>query len=139
MRFQYQIGQLYSVIEASRENTNGDTGVEIVANEPFDNERGSGQYTHKIYHMGRYALRDDPTADHLLISHYQRDSKVPGIVAALLPASSLTLIEKAWNAYPHCRTGTKATRCVVGCDGSCHHSPLLMLSLANPCPPHLPV
>lgn len=32
-------------------------------------------------------------------------SKVPGIVAALLPASSLLLVEKAWNAFPHCRTG----------------------------------
>ena len=53
---QYQVGQLFSVIETSRENTTGDTGVEIVTNEPFDNERGSGQYTHKIYHMGRYLL-----------------------------------------------------------------------------------
>jgi hypothetical protein len=37
----------------SRENTNGDTGVQIILNEPFTNERGSGQYTHKIYHLGR--------------------------------------------------------------------------------------
>lgn len=72
------------MIESSRENTKGDTGVEIVANEPFDNDRGSGQYTHKNYHMG---------------------SKVPGIVSAMLPASCLVLVEKAWNAYPHCRTG----------------------------------
>ena len=84
------MGQLFAVMEASKENTNGDTGVEILTNEPFDNERGSGQYTHKIYHMG---------------------SKVPAIVAALMPASSLKLVEKAWNAYPHCRTGTKRVLC----------------------------
>jgi hypothetical protein len=34
-------------------------------------------------------------------------SKVPSLVAALLPASSLMLVEKAWNAYPHCRTGIR--------------------------------
>lgn len=33
-------------------------------------------------------------------------SKVPSLVAALLPSSSLMMQEKAWNAYPHCRTGS---------------------------------
>ncbi|PJF18272.1 Phosphatidylinositol transfer protein beta isoform, partial [Paramicrosporidium saccamoebae] len=48
---QYQVGQLHAIAEASREETNGDTGVEILANEPFDNERGSGQYTHKNWYL----------------------------------------------------------------------------------------
>lgn len=33
-------------------------------------------------------------------------SKLPRMVAALLPASAKMLVEKAWNAYPHCRTGS---------------------------------
>ena len=85
MRAQYQIGQLYSVIEASRENTNGDTGVEIVANEPFDNERGSGQYTHKIYHMGRYAFRDGPP-DRALINATLRTPRTAKYPASWLPS-----------------------------------------------------
>ncbi len=31
---------------------------------------------------------------------------MPRIVAALLPASAKQLVEKAWNSYPTCRTGT---------------------------------
>lgn len=80
---EYKRGQLYTVIEASRRETNGDTAVEIIANEPFKNERGEGQYTHKRFHLG---------------------SKVPRIVAAILPETALILVEKAWNAYPICRT-----------------------------------
>ena len=32
-------------------------------------------------------------------------SKVPGFVRAILPTSALKAEEKAWNAYPYCRTG----------------------------------
>lgn len=80
---EYQVGQLYTLVKASREETQGDTAIEILANEPFENERGKGQYTHKVIHLG---------------------SKVPRIVAALLPASALVMDEKSWNAYPYCRT-----------------------------------
>lgn len=41
-------------MEASRENTDGDSGIEIIANEPYENEYGKGQYTHKVIYLGRY-------------------------------------------------------------------------------------
>ena len=51
---QYHVGQLYSVAEASKNETGGGEGVEVLRNEPFTNEEmGSGQYTHKIYHLAR--------------------------------------------------------------------------------------
>ena len=51
---QYHVGQLYSVAEASKNETGGGEGVEVLKNEPFENvEMGSGQYTHKIYHLAR--------------------------------------------------------------------------------------
>ncbi len=33
-------------------------------------------------------------------------SKVPTFVRLLAPSSALSIHEKAWNAYPYCRTGT---------------------------------
>ena len=50
------MAQLYTVGVLSRENTNGDTGIEIIVNEPFTNERGTGQYTHKIIKLGRLKI-----------------------------------------------------------------------------------
>eukprot|EP00731_Ephydatia_muelleri_P022980 Em0015g563a len=44
---------------------------------------GSGQYTHKIYHLA---------------------SKVPRVVRMLAPKGSLEIHEQAWNSYPHCKT-----------------------------------
>ena len=38
----------------SKEQSNGDAGVEVLKNEPYENEHGKGQYTHKIYHIGRF-------------------------------------------------------------------------------------
>ncbi len=52
---QYQVGQLYSVAMASKNETGGGEGVEVLKNEPFENEEmGKGQFTHKIYHLARY-------------------------------------------------------------------------------------
>lgn len=54
---EYQIGQLWSVAEASRQETGGGEGVEILKNEPFtdiplfNNQFTQGQFTHKIYHL----------------------------------------------------------------------------------------
>uniref|UniRef100_A0A8C2GD57 Phosphatidylinositol transfer protein alpha isoform n=1 Tax=Cyprinus carpio TaxID=7962 RepID=A0A8C2GD57_CYPCA len=82
----YQVGQLYSVAEASKNETGGGEGVEVLKNEPYEKEDGEkGQYTHKIYHL---------------------QSKVPTFVRLLAPSSALSIHEKAWNAYPYCRTGT---------------------------------
>jgi hypothetical protein len=81
---QYERAQLFTVVEVSRQETHGqDSGVEILKNEPYDNEHGKGQYTHKIYHLG---------------------SKVPRFIAAIAPANALRLEEEAWNGYPYCKT-----------------------------------
>nr|XP_023998355.1 phosphatidylinositol transfer protein alpha isoform-like [Salvelinus alpinus] len=80
---EYQVGQLYSVAEASKNETGGGEGVEVLKNEPYEKDGEKGQYTHKIYHL---------------------QSKVPSFVRMLAPASALNIHEKAWNAYPYCRT-----------------------------------
>ena len=57
--FQYQIGQLYSVAEASMNETGGGEGIEVIKNEPFDDfpllngQYSRGQYTYKKYHLAR--------------------------------------------------------------------------------------
>lgn len=82
---EYQIGQLYAVAEASKNETGGGEGIEVLQNEPYtDHEKyGSGQYTHKVFHLAQ---------------------KVPAFVRLLAPTGSLEVHEKAWNAYPFCRT-----------------------------------
>lgn len=81
---EYQIGQLYAVAEASKNETGGGEGVEVVQNEAVEHEKyGHCQYTHKIMHLS---------------------SKVPTVVRLLAPKGSLEVHEKAWNAYPFCRT-----------------------------------
>lgn len=86
---EYQVAQLYAVAEASKNETGGGEGVEVIQNEPYDNvpllggKFTKGQYTNKVYHL---------------------ESKVPGIVRTLAPKGSLELKEEAWNAYPYCRT-----------------------------------
>ncbi|KAM6163667.1 phosphatidylinositol transfer protein alpha isoform [Rhynchocyon petersi] len=79
----YQVGQLYSVAEASKNETGGGEGVEVLVNEPYEKDGEKGQYTHKIYHL---------------------QSKVPTFVRMLAPEGALNIHEKAWNAYPYCRT-----------------------------------
>ncbi|XP_067422134.1 LOW QUALITY PROTEIN: phosphatidylinositol transfer protein alpha isoform [Emydura macquarii macquarii] len=79
----YQVGQLYSVAEASKNETGGGEGVEVLMNEPYERDGERGQYTHKIYHL---------------------QSKVPSFVRMLAPEGALNIHEKAWNAYPYCRT-----------------------------------
>ncbi|XP_036124010.1 phosphatidylinositol transfer protein alpha isoform isoform X3 [Molossus molossus] len=80
---EYQVGQLYSVAEASKNETGGGEGVEVLVNEPYEKDGEKGQYTHKIYHL---------------------QSKVPAFVRMLAPEGALNIHEKAWNAYPYCRT-----------------------------------
>ncbi|OLY79298.1 Phosphatidylinositol transfer protein beta isoform [Smittium mucronatum] len=48
---EYHIAQLYSVAKLSLNISGDGEGVEIVKNEPYDNEHGKGQYTYKIYHF----------------------------------------------------------------------------------------
>jgi len=84
---EYQVGQLWSVAEASKENTGGGEGVEVIRNEPYDDENGKGQYTEKIFRM---------------------ESKLPKWFKAIIGdknAKNMSYFEeKAWNAYPYCKT-----------------------------------
>lgn len=75
--------------EASKENTGGGEGIEVLKNEPFTNypllggKYSAGQYTYKIYHLA---------------------SKVPAFIRYLVPRGALEIHEEAWNAYPYCKT-----------------------------------
>ncbi|XP_065223435.1 phosphatidylinositol transfer protein beta isoform isoform X1 [Planococcus citri] len=86
---EYQVAQLYSVAEASKNETGGGEGIEVLKNEPFTNypllsgRYSEGQYTYKIYHLA---------------------SKVPAFIKMIAPKGSLEIHEEAWNAYPYCRT-----------------------------------
>merc|ERR1712064_27744 len=88
---EYQVAQLYSVAESSKNETGGGEGVEVVKNEPYpegeDAKKHSlgrpGQYTHKLFHL---------------------ESRVPSFIKMIAPKGSLTIDEKAWNAYPYCKT-----------------------------------
>ncbi|XP_064416989.1 membrane-associated phosphatidylinositol transfer protein 1 [Latimeria chalumnae] len=82
---EYQVAQLYMIQKKSREESSGEgSGVEILENRPYtDGPGGSGQYTHKIYHVG---------------------SHIPSWFRALLPKAALQVIEESWNAYPYTRT-----------------------------------
>ena len=45
---------LYSVAQASKNETGGGEGVEVLVNEAREHDKyGKGQYTHKIYHLAR--------------------------------------------------------------------------------------
>ncbi|KAL1929193.1 hypothetical protein VTP01DRAFT_2252 [Rhizomucor pusillus] len=84
---EYQVGQLYATAMASKEQTGGGEGVEVLKNEPYEKENGEkGQYTYKIFRLA---------------------SRVPSFVRALAPAGALDLYEEAWNAYPYCKTVLK--------------------------------
>ncbi len=81
---EYQIGQLYAVAEASKNETGGGDGIEVVENKPENHpEFGECQYTYKVVHL---------------------ENKVPGYIRLVAPKGSLQIHEKAWNAYPFCRT-----------------------------------
>uniref|UniRef100_A0A8C4HD95 Phosphatidylinositol transfer protein membrane associated 2 n=1 Tax=Dicentrarchus labrax TaxID=13489 RepID=A0A8C4HD95_DICLA len=59
-------------------------GVEILENKPYeDGPGGSGQYTHKVYHIGKH---------------------IPSWFCAILPQAALRVEEESWNAYPYTRT-----------------------------------
>jgi len=86
---EYQVAQLYSVAEASKNETGGGEGVEVLKNEPYDNvpllngKFTKGQYTHKVFRL---------------------ESKVPAMIKMIAPTGSLEIHEEAWNAFPYCKT-----------------------------------
>ncbi|XP_048860877.1 membrane-associated phosphatidylinositol transfer protein 2 isoform X5 [Brienomyrus brachyistius] len=82
---EYRIAQLYMIQKKSREETCGEgSGVEILENRPYiDGPGGSGQYTHKVYHIGLH---------------------IPSWFRSILPKAALRVEEESWNAYPYTRT-----------------------------------
>uniref|UniRef100_A0A3Q3IBX0 DDHD domain-containing protein n=1 Tax=Monopterus albus TaxID=43700 RepID=A0A3Q3IBX0_MONAL len=82
---EYRIAQLYMIQKKSREESCGEgSGVEILENRPYeDGPGGSGQYTHKVYHIGKH---------------------IPSWFCAILPQAALRVEEESWNAYPYTRT-----------------------------------
>ena len=68
------IAQLYATAQASKENTGGGEGVEVLKNEPYEKEDGEkGQYTFKIFRLA---------------------SRVPSFVRAVAPTGSLDMYEE---------------------------------------------
>lgn len=55
------MGQLYSVAEASKNETGGGDGIQVLKNEPYEKDGEKGQFTHKVYHIRRYVLLHNPT------------------------------------------------------------------------------
>ncbi|KAF9425883.1 hypothetical protein BGZ94_007133 [Podila epigama] len=80
---EYQVAQLYSVAEMSKAESGGGEGVEILKNEPYDDGVRQGQFTHKIYHL---------------------ESRIPAWIRAVMPTGSTKCQERAWNAFPYCKT-----------------------------------
>ncbi|VDP34212.1 unnamed protein product [Soboliphyme baturini] len=54
---EYQVAQLFAVAEASKNETGGGEGVQVLKNEPYTGHPligdrfPDGQFTHKIYHL----------------------------------------------------------------------------------------
>jgi hypothetical protein len=82
---QYRIANIYMIAAASREESGQKQGegIEVLQNEPFQNETESGQFTYKIMHF---------------------KSRVPGFVRVCVPDKYLHIHERSWNSYPHYRT-----------------------------------
>ncbi|CAJ0579764.1 unnamed protein product, partial [Mesorhabditis spiculigera] len=86
----FQRGHLYNTAEASKAETGGGEGVEVLVQREFgaDEEVCPGRelegiYTHKIYRV---------------------KSKVPWLVQKMLPEAAFELHEESWNAYPYFKT-----------------------------------
>jgi hypothetical protein len=73
------------VARLNSEVTTGAEGIELVETKDYVDEKTGlpGRYTKKVYHL---------------------ESKVPGWVKLLAPASALKLDEESWDAFPSCKT-----------------------------------
>eukprot|EP00058_Branchiostoma_floridae_P009867 XP_002595355.1 hypothetical protein BRAFLDRAFT_57486 [Branchiostoma floridae] len=77
---EYRIGQLYMIAKHSQEQSMKGEGVEVVRNEPCeDEEHGRGRYTEKRIHLS---------------------SRLPSWIRAVVPRI-FYITERAWNFYPH--------------------------------------
>eukprot|EP00054_Salpingoeca_dolichothecata_P008118 m.46381 g.46381 ORF g.46381 m.46381 type:complete len:270 (-) comp17518_c0_seq1:31-840(-) len=85
---EYRIGQLYMIAKHSSENTSGNEGIEVIVNEPCEDEvHGKGQFTEKRIHLG---------------------SSLPSWIKAVIP-KIFYITEKAWNFFPYCITEYKCS------------------------------
>lgn len=95
---EFQVAQLYMVVDASEKLTGDGEGVEILKNEPYDNTDG---------HMGISPISQwevPRNKGQYTLKHYYCKSRIPGFLSAFCPEDSMVLIEEAWNSYPHCVT-----------------------------------
>ncbi|KAH9661009.1 hypothetical protein KPL70_024367 [Citrus sinensis] len=84
---EYQVAQMYMVAKMQQQNSNGDEGVDVLENRPFEHDVfGRGQYTFKVYRF---------------------QSKAPAWLKTFAPADALVMHEEAWNSYPRCKTVIK--------------------------------
>lgn len=83
---EYKVGQLFATNQKSRDETDGNSVIQILENEPFSDERGSGQYTHKRVHFG---------------------NKLPRFLDMCLPEAYKVIDEHSWNMFPICQTGIR--------------------------------
>lgn len=85
----FQRGHLYTTAEASKAETGGGEGVEVVRQEAFESddlrpgEHLEGIFSHKIYRI---------------------KSKVPWLLQKMFPDAAFELHEESWNAYPYFKT-----------------------------------
>lgn len=81
---QYRRAQLFTVANISTQQSTGDTAIQIDANEDMDHEEyGACRYTNKVFFL---------------------NSKVPGVIRAVVPGRALVVEEVAYNAFPKCWT-----------------------------------
>lgn len=76
----YHIGHRYMNLEYVKDEAGGGEGIELVKNEPYTNEKETGQYTYKIFHV---------------------KSKIPSFIRWAVPDKYLHFHEESWNAFPH--------------------------------------
>lgn len=80
----YRIAQLYTVALFSQQAATGDTSIKINKNDDIlDDKYGKCRYTEKIFYL---------------------NSKVPGVIRALVPKKALIVEETAYNSFPLCHT-----------------------------------
>ena len=81
---EFRIGLLYMLLKKSRTESHGDgNGIEILKNEPYSGEEGTGQYTLKILHVGNH---------------------MPKWFRDMAPEDAFKLQEESWNLYPYVHT-----------------------------------
>lgn len=86
---EFHRGQLYATSEASRQETGGGEGIEVITQQDFTSDTlRPGETLTGIYTKKKYYLR----------------SKAPWILQKMLPQEAFELVEESWNAYPYTRT-----------------------------------